>query len=413
MIRNSIAQPIVDTAVKAFENSYDPSKPTIQYIFHNHWDEFCEYLKDHPEITVRPVVFSEVDKMIVCGTLDMGFEVYECPTCHRHHVIAYTCKSRFCPSCGIKATKIRAFHISNSTLNVKHRHIVFTIDERLRPYFKKHRDWLCFLFDSAWEAIYYVFRTGYARKNDVFIPGAIITLHTFGRALNWNPHVHCLVTEGGMSYNNCYKHIQYINYETLRKAFMKQLLDKMRDALPKGSKEYKQFMDLRVNLYKLDSNGFYVYAPPVNVKGDGKNQVVQYIIRYAGRPPMAQSRITSYDFSNKSISYWYEDHKTHKYIEVSEHIFQFFLKLIQHIPETQFKLVRYFGLYASCDHHHKEPIKRLLSKSKSFFKKPKYYRLDLISTFGVDPFLCTCGSFMEFVDSFIPSKFRSFSFEDP
>ena len=413
MIRDTIVQPIVRTAIKAFERPHNPSKPTLQSIFHYHWKDFCKYLDTHPEISIRPIVFNEVERMIACGTLDMGFEVYECPNCHNHHIIAYTCKSRFCPSCGLKMTKMRAIHISNSTLNVKHRHIVFTIDERLRPYFKKHRDWLSFLFDSAWEALHYVFRTGYARKNDVFIPGAIITLHTFGRALNWNPHVHCLVTEGGMANNNCYKHIQFINYETLRKAFMKQLLDKMRNALPKGSKEYKQFMTLRVNLYRLDSNGFYVYAPPVHVKGDGKKQVVQYIIRYAGRPPMAQSRITSYDFSNKSISYWYEDHKTNKYILVSEHIFLFFLKLIQHIPERQFKMVRYFGLYASCDHHHKEPIKRLLSNTKSFFKKPKYYRLDLISSFGVDPFLCTCGSFMEFVDSFIPSKFRSFSLEDP
>ena len=47
--------------------------------------------------------------MMACGTLDMGFEIYECPNCHRHHIICYTCKSRFCPSCGSKATRARAF----------------------------------------------------------------------------------------------------------------------------------------------------------------------------------------------------------------------------------------------------------------------------------------------------------------
>lgn len=65
-------------------------------------------------------------------------------------------------------------------------------------------------------------------KSHTFKPGFIFTLHTFGRTLNFNPHIHCLVTEGGMDEENHYKAINYINYETLRKSFMKQLLDNIK-----------------------------------------------------------------------------------------------------------------------------------------------------------------------------------------
>ncbi len=123
------------------------------------------------------------------------------------------------------------------------------------------------------------------------------------------------------------------------------------------------------------------------------------MIRYAGRPAMAQSRITSYDFHSRTISYWYEDHKSHKNISVSEDVFTFFQKLIQHIPEPQFKMVRYYGLYATCEHCHKQTVSLKLrnsNRSRPFQFRPRSYRERLIDTFGVDPFLCTCGHYMIF-----------------
>jgi hypothetical protein len=136
--------------------------------------------------------------MMDCGTLAAGYEIYECPDCHRSHIICYTCKSRSCPSCGVKYAKQRAANVSSHTLDVDHRHIVFTIDDRLRQWFKEDRHMLNFLFDSAWKTIMYSFKKN-CRKDDTFTPGVMITLHTFGRSLIWNPHVHCLVTEGGMN----------------------------------------------------------------------------------------------------------------------------------------------------------------------------------------------------------------------
>ena len=68
---------------------------------------------------------------------------------------------------------------------------------------------------------------------------------------------------------------------------------------------------------------------------------------------MAASRILSYDYHKKSIHYYYEDHKTEKRIEVKESVIDFMKKLVTHIPESQFKMIRYYGLYATCNHLHK------------------------------------------------------------
>ena len=108
MIHDDWARPIVKTAAKAFEHHYDPNKPTFQLIFHNHWEAFLAACKKK-NVKLPQFKIDEVERMMACGTLDMGFEIYECPNCHRHHIICYTCKSRFCPSCGSKATRARAF----------------------------------------------------------------------------------------------------------------------------------------------------------------------------------------------------------------------------------------------------------------------------------------------------------------
>jgi len=52
-----------------------------------------------------------------------------------------------------------------------------------------------------------------------FTPGFILVLHTFGRDLKWNPHIHCLISEGGYSDNGFWSNINYFNYTFLRNAF--------------------------------------------------------------------------------------------------------------------------------------------------------------------------------------------------
>lgn len=401
MISDNLAKPLTKVASKSFSKMYNPNKITIQKIFVDNWDAFTR----DPEVVrrgLRPIVTKEVDKMITCGTPDSGFEIYECPNCHKTHIICYTCKSRFCNSCGTKYAKLRAASISANTLSVKHRHIVFTIDERLRDYFLRDRNLLNIMFDSAKETLFYTFNRMNGKEH-TFKPGFILTLHTFGRALNFNPHIHCLATEGGMNEESKYKSIKYINYETLRKSFMKQLLDNLKEYYSDNPKYLKKIKLLINQLYKDNKNGFYVNAPKMKNK-NGKDAVVSYIIRYTGRPVMASSRIVHYDKEKKMIHYYYEDHETKKRVDVEEPVFDFMKKLIIHIPEAQFKMIRYYGIYATCHHQHREEVKKRLSSDNHARISKISYRQDLIDTFDTDPLLCDCGHYMEYIDYWVPTN---------
>ena len=399
MISDNLAGALSKVATHSFTKMYNPKKLTIQRIFVSYWEAFL----NDPEIIrrgLRPVVRHEVIKMMSCGTLSSGFEVYECPNCQKNHIICYTCKSRFCNSCGTKYAKLRAQNISASTLNVSHRHAVFTIDHRLRDYFKKDRLLLNVLFDAVKDTLFYTFNKKNG-KNHTFKPGFILTLHTFGRALNWNPHIHCLLTEGGMDEKHLYKKMDYIHFEALRKSFMKCLLDKMKQFYQNQPIELKKLKLLINQIYRECPDGFYVHAPKMK-HANGKEAVTAYIIRYAGRPVMAQSRILSLNSSTKMITYYYQDHKTEQRIEVTEHVFQFMKKLITHIPDSQFKMIRYYGIYATCHTHHKSTVKDMLQSSLKKKNQRLSYRRELILTFDTDPLLCDCGNYMEFIAFWVP-----------
>lgn len=227
--------------------------------------------------------------------------------------------------------------------------------------------------------------------------------------LKWNPHIHCLCTEGGMDDERNYKKIKYISYECLRKSFMKQILDRMKSFYKDDKKTLKKLKDLIPHIYREDKDGFYVHAPKMKTK-NGKDSVVSYVIRYTGRPVMAASRIVHYDYETEQIEYYYEDHKTKKRVDVKENVIAFMKKLVQHISEKQFKMIRYYGIYATCEHKHKKKVKNLLihTYQKVLDKKNRFeYRKDLIYTFGVDPLLCDCGNYMEYIDYWVPPRRRN------
>ncbi len=95
-------------------------------------------------------------------------------------------------------------------INVKHRHCVFTIDENLRDFFLKERSLLDCLFHSVASVISRMFFELNKSKN--FTPGFIMVLHTFGRDLKWNPHIHCLISEGGLSDDGLWRNVHHFNY---------------------------------------------------------------------------------------------------------------------------------------------------------------------------------------------------------
>ena len=363
------------------------SEFTIKQIFIDNWDNF---IVRNPELNIRQVVFDEVEKIMNCGNPDYGYALYVCEHCKKFVKVPFRCKSRFCNTCGVKYAQDRAFSMTKKSIRCKHRHIVFTMSDKLWPYFLKYRNLLDGLFSSASSAILSWFYE--LNKSQNFTPGIMCTLHTFGRDLKWNPHIHMLCTEGGAGNTEVFRIVKHINFKALRFRWQKLLLDYLQNNLP--ANELPKFKQLKNQIYKEYNNGFYVYAKPDNISSI--NQTINYVVRYTGRPAMAQSRIIDYD--GTYVTYYYERHEDGKRIEEKIHAYEFIKKLIMHIPDKNFKVVRYYGIYEK-KHKHSDKIFKLLIKNQIEIRNQlRKWNLAIDLSFGYDPTICSCGGNLIFFE---------------
>lgn len=356
----------------------------IAKIFKENWDEFL-YLYGHK---TRETVKREVEKIINCGDINNGYIEFKCPTCGNSKKVGFTCKSRFCTSCGKIYVDNWVESMLSKLIKTKHRHMVFTIPEELREVFQRERYLLGLLPQCAAKAVMSWLEEQNKKEN--YTPGIVSVIHTFGRDLKWNPHVHMMVTEGGMGNNNGWKNIKYFHYEALRKRWQKILLYE----LINKSKYKRKMKQLKNKIYENTKNGFYVHA---------KNQITsakaaaKYVGRYVGRPVIAESRILNYD--GQYVTYKYRRHEDNKEIIERIHVIEFIKKLIIHIPEKNFKMVRYFGVYTTRNKQNVNLIKMFEKRIFDLKKKLRKWEYRILASFGVQPKQCEkCGSMMKFHD---------------
>ena len=292
----------------------------------------------------RTCILDNVERLLLCHTCYLGFDQFECPNCDNWNIIPHSCHSRFCNACGVKYAKQFAAKTTSFCLDCPHRHIVFTIPEELRNWFRQDRTRLNLLFVAARNTICILVNKSLSNKlrlkllknthyifKDIPIRnefGMIATLHTFGRDLKWNPHIHCLIPE--LIYSFKKDKIKTFQFELIR------LIQEV-GGLKKPEEKNR--------LYKNHPKGFYVYAKFKSTDNDSKNSKdiqgwVNYFIRYAGRPAMAENRITEYNKESKTVSWFYNNHKDEKRYDVTDNVIDFINRLIIHIPDYHFLIIR-------------------------------------------------------------------------
>jgi len=346
----------------------------IKQIFLDHWDEFKELYRGK----IRNNVCKEVEKMMLCGSLNNGFVEFKCIACGETKRVGFTCKSRFCNSCGkIKVDKW-VEDLTAKLIKTSHRHMVFTIPKELREYFRADRKLLNLLPKCAAEAI----KSWYLERNkkEKFTPGIAAVIHTFGRDLKWNPHVHLLVTEGASGNTVAWKKFSFMPFAMLRNRWQKLLLDELTVNIKKGLKEFKK---LKNELYSVLTKGFYVYAKGVITSTEAAGR---YVGRYAARPVISQSRIINYD--GKAVRFYYDRHEDGKRIEEEIDAIEFIKKLIIHIPEKHFKMIRYYGIYANNNKCENKLFKFINERIADQLKKLRKWEYRLLKSFGIDPLKC-------------------------
>lgn len=352
---------------------------TIKQIFSDWWDDFIE---KHPTLNIRDIVFDNVRKILCCKSFFLGYSLYICPNCNKELAVPHTCKSRFCSSCGNKYNEERSISIFSKLINYKHRHVVFTIPKELRIFFREDRDRLSLLFKASSITIKCWFKS----KHKGITPAFVSTLHTFGRSLIWNPHIHIILLDGGVSKDKFVK-VDFFSYSSFRKRFMKVILDLLEEDIGKD-----RFRVIKNKLYrKYGKEGFYVYAPPSKFKNF--IELIKYVTRYVARPVMAESRIINYD--GTYVTFWYQRHEDEKVVIEKVHAYEFIKRLIIHIPNKNFKYIRFYGAYHNSTIINIE-LSKIDTKEKTLFKKSlNKWRSKILLSFGKDPLQCTmCDSYM-------------------
>ena len=153
-------------------------------------------------------------------------------------------------------------------IDVSHRHLVFTIPEELRDIIFKDRSLIKVMMDYASKASLEVLQS----KGSAAVPGILALVHTFGRDLKFHPHVHILMTEGGLTGQEKWDDIPFLPYNLLRRKWQYYLLAEIKRRLLKS-----KVNDILIgNLFKDNARGFYV-------NGASKMTSSRYAARYIGR----------------------------------------------------------------------------------------------------------------------------------
>ena len=145
-----------------------------------------------------------------------------------------------------------------------------------------------------------------------------------------------------------------------------------------------KFRKIKNILYLSKTNGFYVYTPKSQFKS--YIELIKYVTRYVSRPVMAESRIIDYD--GTYVTFWYQRHEDDKVVIEKIHAYEFISRLIIHIPEPNFKYIRFYGAYCNTSKCHKSFIKLFNEKSIELKNILNKWRNKIIVNFNVDPLIC-------------------------
>jgi hypothetical protein len=313
-----------------------------------------------------------VEKMLRCRDPSYGFLTYRCPECGEVKTIPLTCKSRICTSCGKKYADQWADRLAQTLFSVPHRHMVFTIPEDLRKVLDENRGLLKVLMD----AVSLTMRQMVKGRRKA-IPGIVCVLHLYGRNLQLNPHIHALVTEGGLTKSGEWMPVTFLEYGKLRKIWQYHLLTALKRQISK-SRETSRLID---SLFKKHPKGFYIHAKQRVTKA---KKTARYICRYIRHPAIAESRITRFNPEANKVTFWYQRNRAIETIAMSA--LEFINRLVKLIPDRNMKLIRYYGLYARRTRSRIQKILTPLSREKPKLKPRK------------EPVKCPkCGTPMELI----------------
>jgi len=314
-----------------------------------------------------------------CRTSELGGHQNACDCCGTVQISYNSCRNRHCPKCQGSKQTLWVEELVQSTLPVKHYHIVFTTPHELNDIcLTDSAAFYIRLFACAWDAI----RTaGYA--NFGVETGAVCVLHTWGQNLSLHPHLHCIVPAAGLSLAGNWKHIaqsgKYLFPVTkLSVDFRSHFLKGTKEWLVKNGvlKKYQAVID---NAWKKP---WVVHCEPSLARAD---HVIGYLGNYTLRVAITNSRIMNVTDTN--VTFLHKDYaKGARVIPITLDGVEFLRRFCLHILPKKFVKIRRYGVYSS---RHKAIVAKLKPKTVDALIRAKESGTErLLRVTGIDITLC-------------------------
>jgi hypothetical protein len=324
-------------------------------------------------------------KATQCGTAELGAEVFASE--NQELILCHTCKSRACPSCGYRANVQWLRERWAALPDALYKGITFTMPNQLWPLFRDNPPLAKALSALAAAVIKSHMSAKYGLR-----AGVIAILHTFNGELEYNSHVHTMVTGGGLheSSDSWVAQIYYDRdapMEAWRRAVIVLLRTALRARQLRTELTADQMEDLLTHLERC------WWSVKIQSFPD-KWHFLQYAGRYVRRPPIAQRRITC--IGERMVRFWYKDKKLRRRVHVQCSLEEFTERWAQHIPEFYQHAVRSFGLFAPrALSQTLAAIFAILGQDRKPRPKPRCWADSIKRDFGRDPLLDHTGKRMK------------------
>lgn len=313
------------------------NKFTIQDIFQIYGEE---YIQKHNLSHEQWKVFNAIRN---CGTKELGYHLCTCEECGEEYFGYNSCRNRHCPMCQNYAREKWIQKESSYLLNSKYFHIITTVPYELNEIFLNNQK-ICYniLFKATSESILELAEDPKWLGAKV---GITNILHTWGQTIEFHPHIHSIVTGGGLKNNkwiSCDK--DYIfKVQVLGSLFKGKFLSLLKHEFHNLKCKYNDLKSFNKFLEPLYNKTWITYIEPP--KGKAEN-VIEYVGRYSFRVAISNERIKN--INDGLITFEYKDYKDNSKIkEMTITAEEFIRRFLLHILPEQFTKIKHYGLLSN------------------------------------------------------------------
>lgn len=314
-------------------------KVTVQGLFDQHKND----LLDRLNLPLHQL--KAFDSLSSCRTANLGGHVQRCQNGHLNGVWYNSCKHRSCPQCRSVATEEWLLNTKRLLLECPHHHVVFNIPQELRVVCRYNRALMTGLLFKA--AQHTLLKFSNDPKYLGATPGILSAYHNWGRNLSENPHVHVLITHGGLdSAGNWVRPKKEILFPqaAVMKVFRGKLLDSIRNALNRPDFSFPEDLDITRAKKLLNKLGRVRWATYFCERYDHGGGVAKYLARYVKRGPLNNGQLVN--LKDDRVTFRYQSHTTKRLETMNLSVEHFTKRLLEHVPPARQARIRYCGLYS-------------------------------------------------------------------